>query len=319
MFNWDLDTDLLALLPPWYRDILDYQQICKTESEQLQRLSDNIVRIDENFYFQTMDEQAVSLWEAIFGILPDMQTETLEFRRERLLIRIKTRSPFTLAFLYQKLDELVGAGNWKVDLDYANYRLDIELNYDRLDKPSVLWDKIAAFLAPVKPAHILLRPAMSSNIVFTESLLQNLFFKSLRLPYRFFNQPNDITLLNGRRSLDGSWKLDSTFRGVVMRSFELYMAWQERQKIERGALLLPGIVLPNRERSVWSGLSWRGRLTNRIGAGSKSLGLKSNFDGRQTGAMAGGSLTKDTMWRLDGSASLDGSKKLNAAIIKEMI
>lgn len=140
---------------------------------------------------------------------------------------------------------------------------------------------------------------------------------SLKLPFHFSNQPNDITLLNGRRSLDGSWKLDSTFRGVVMRSFELYMAWQERQKIERGALLVPGIVLPNRERSVWSGLSWHDRLANRTGASSKSLGLKSNFDGRQTGAMAGGSLTKDTMWRLDGSASLDGSKKLNAAIIKE--
>lgn len=263
MFNWDLDTDLLALLPPWYRDILDYQQICKTESEQLQRLSDNIVRIDENFYFQTMDEQAVSLWEAIFGILPDMQTETLEFRRERLLIRIKTRSPFTLAFLYQKLDELVGAGNWKVDLDYANYRLDIELNYDRLDKPSVLWDKIAAFLAPVKPAHILLRPAMSSNIVFTESLLQNLFFKSLRLPYRFFNQPNDVTLLNGRRRLDGSWKLDSAFRGIT----------------------------------------------------SKKLYIISGF-AEKKGSMQG-SLTRDTMWRLDGWARLDGSKKLNAAIIKE--
>ena len=142
---------------------------------------------------------------------------------------------------------------------------------------------------------------------------------SLKLPFHFSNQPNDITLLNGRRSLDGSWKLDSTFRGVVMRSFELYMAWQERQKIEKGALLVPGIVLPNRERSVWSGLSWHDRLANRTGAGSKSLGLKSNFDGRQTGSMAGGSLTKDTMWRLDGSASLDGSKKLNAAIIKEMI
>ena len=142
---------------------------------------------------------------------------------------------------------------------------------------------------------------------------------SLQMPFYFSNQPNDITLLNGRRSLDGSWKLDSTFRGVVMRSFELYMAWQERQKIERGALLVPGIVLPNRERSVWSGLSWHDRLANRTGAGSKSLGLKSNFDGRQTSAMAGGSLTKDTMWRLDGSARLDGSKKLNAAIIKEMI
>ena len=318
MFNWDLDVDLLALLPPWYREVLDYQQICNAESEQLQYLSNDIVQIDNNFYFQTMDESSVSRWEEIFEILPDTQTETLEFRRERLLIRIKTMPPFTLAFLLQKLDELIGLGKWKIDIDYTNYTINIELDYDRLHEPGALLREIMVFLGAIKPAHMRLWPAMTAAPVVFQTI-EHFQPIILQMPFYFSNQPNDITLLNGRRSLDGSWKLDSTFRGVVMRSFELYMAWQERQKIERGALLVPGIVLPNRERSVWSGLSWHDRLTNRIGAGSKSLGLKSNFDGRQTSAMAGGSLTKDTMWRLDGSARLDGSKKLNAAIIKEMI
>ena len=29
----ELDTSLLSLLPPWYREVLDYQQICLTEQQ----------------------------------------------------------------------------------------------------------------------------------------------------------------------------------------------------------------------------------------------------------------------------------------------
>lgn len=157
MFNWDLDVNLLALLPPWYREVIDYQQICGAESEQLQRLSDNIVHIDENFYFQTMDEQAVSLWETIFEILPDRQTETLEFRRERLLNRIRIRPPFTLAFLYQKLDEMVGSGKWKIDIDYSNYTLYIEylLGQQEWAVAAAPLIEFSYLLSKIKPAHIM--------------------------------------------------------------------------------------------------------------------------------------------------------------------
>ena len=106
----ELDSDLLELLPPWYREILDYQQICQTEQGQFEALADEVVGVADNFFFQTMDENAVSQWEQIFGIVPDPSTEPLEFRRVRVLNRVSTRPPFTLAFLYQKLDELIGPG-----------------------------------------------------------------------------------------------------------------------------------------------------------------------------------------------------------------
>ena len=94
--NNQFDTDLLSLLPPWYRQILDYQQICNTESQQLETLADEIIAVADNFFFQTMDEGAVSQWEQILGILPNPSTETLSFRQARLLSRISTRPPFTI-------------------------------------------------------------------------------------------------------------------------------------------------------------------------------------------------------------------------------
>ena len=36
----ELDTSLLSLLPPWYREVLDYQQICLTEQQQFEALAE---------------------------------------------------------------------------------------------------------------------------------------------------------------------------------------------------------------------------------------------------------------------------------------
>lgn len=145
-----LDTDMLSLLPPWYREILDYQQICQTEEAQFTALANEINGVADNFFFQTMDISAVSQWERIFGITPNLDTDTLEFRRARVLNRISTRPPFTLGFLYQKLDELIGPGEWTVTVDYPNYTLYIESSAEN----QLYATEVAYTINRIKPAHI---------------------------------------------------------------------------------------------------------------------------------------------------------------------
>lgn len=146
---------------------------------------------------------------------------------------------------------------------------------------------------------------------------ENFRLTSVQLPFYFFNQPNDVTLLNGRRTLDGSWRLDQAFRGVVMQTVELVLPWPEQLRaMAAGSLLAPEIKLPNYNRAFWSEVRFAGQMPNQSTAGSKSLRVWSCFAGGQPEAQ-GGSLTKDTMWRLDGEMSLNGNKKLNAAIVTE--
>lgn len=145
-----LDTDMLSLLPPWYREILDYQEICKTEKAQFDALASEITGVADNFFFQTMDESAVSMWEQIFEITPNPETETLDFRRARALNRISTRPPFTLGFLYQKLDELIGPGAWTVTVDYPNYTIYIESSAENQQYAT----EVAYTINRIKPAHI---------------------------------------------------------------------------------------------------------------------------------------------------------------------
>lgn len=146
----ELDTDLLALLPPWYREVLDYQEICQTETAQFEALADEIIGVADNFFFQTMDEGAVSMWEQVFQIVPNPSTESLDFRRARVLNRITTRPPYTLGFLYQKLDELIGPGEWTVTVDYPNYTLYIESAAQNQNYAT----ELAFTINRIKPAHI---------------------------------------------------------------------------------------------------------------------------------------------------------------------
>lgn len=166
--TYDFDTELLTLLPPWYREVAEYQQICNAEAQQLQTAALATQSIADNFYFQTMNLAGVQMWEQIFNITPNPAKEKLAFRRARVLNRISMRPPYTLGFLYQKLDELVGPGLWSVEVDYANYALTIEAGAE----DQSYWQELAYTVNHIKPAHItyISRPLIRTGILMSEEV-----------------------------------------------------------------------------------------------------------------------------------------------------
>ena len=164
----ELDTELCRQFPPWYREVLDYQQMCQTETAQFEALAQEITGIAENFFFQTMGLDGIEMWEQIFHIVPNPQTEDVDFRRYRVLNRITTKPPFTLGFLYQKLDELIGPGLWEVTVDYPNYALYIESSAQNQNYAS----EVAFTINRIKPAHIVYvnAPFIQSGILLSETI-----------------------------------------------------------------------------------------------------------------------------------------------------
>lgn len=182
---WEVNTNIIDYLPYWFRDILEYQEICETESEQLSAVADEMHAVADNFFFQTMDESAVNMWEQVLGIVPNPQTEDLDFRRFRVLNRLTTKPPFTLGFLYQKLDELIGKGLWTVTVDYPNYTLYIESSSENQN----YFTEIAYTINKIKPAHIVFvnKPLTITGITVDESV--------------------ELTDLQWNYILDGTWLL----------------------------------------------------------------------------------------------------------------
>lgn len=165
---YEFDPLVCRQIPTWFQDILEYQELCQTETEQFTAFLDSMQAVASNFFFQTMDVSAVSTWEQIFKIVPNPETETLDFRRARLINRISTKPPFTLGFLYRKLDEIIGPSQWTVDVDYPNYTLYIEASAQ--DKN--YWSELAVTLNMIKPAHIIYtgRPLLSTPLQLNETV-----------------------------------------------------------------------------------------------------------------------------------------------------
>ena len=168
MSNIQFDTDLLPLLPQWYQEVLDYQQICQTEQEQLEAAALAIQAIADNMFFQTMDESSVYLWEQALQIIPNPQTETLSFRQARLINRLSSRPPFTIWFLKQKLDELIGPGKWTVNVDYPNYTLYIRSAAQNQSYAT----EVAFTINRLKAAHIVYvnTPYVDSGLLMSETI-----------------------------------------------------------------------------------------------------------------------------------------------------
>lgn len=167
----ELDYELKKLVPLWYQNITEYDTILGIEETQLQALAQSVSTGKTDLFVQTMGEQSIQQWEQIFHLVPDVTQESLDFRRTRILNRLSFRLPFTLPFLRRKLDELIGVGRWKLEIDYNAYSILVE--YSMEDQPYAI--EAAYTIETAKPAHIIYRnmPLVRRGIHMNEEIQQH--------------------------------------------------------------------------------------------------------------------------------------------------
>ncbi|SCY93153.1 putative phage tail protein [Alkaliphilus peptidifermentans] len=103
--------------PEFFLKILDFVELANTENKELE-----VIQAAKEEYFNdkfvlTSSVEAVKRREKILGIQADPNTETLDFRRKRIINRYSTKPPFTKAYLQQRLDFLVGNGRAIAEVD----------------------------------------------------------------------------------------------------------------------------------------------------------------------------------------------------------
>lgn len=106
-----------------YDDNLDVDQIINAIQPELNSLSNSTEKLFHDTFPVIATEQGILNWENILGIISDPTTETLEFRRERVLNRLISDIPYTERALQAIMDNIMGEGNWSYELDYRNYSL----------------------------------------------------------------------------------------------------------------------------------------------------------------------------------------------------
>lgn len=119
-------TSTRELFPSVYDGVLEISVLSETDDVLLDQALAKLERTQLNQFILTADEETISVYEKMFSILANPTTETLQFRRERILNRMSLQPPFTMHWLQNKLDGIIGVGKWNAYVDYANRTLYIE-------------------------------------------------------------------------------------------------------------------------------------------------------------------------------------------------
>ena len=154
--------------PHFERDIFEFKEIARVEDSELTTAEEQFEKVMNNQFVLTADVDGLAMFEKLYDIVPDA-TDTLDFRRERILQRIQLQPPYTIRFLKQQLDKIIGAGKYTVTVDPDKY----EMTIDSAAQNQVYAQEVAIIVGKIKPANIIFvsRPLIVQNILEKEIII----------------------------------------------------------------------------------------------------------------------------------------------------
>ncbi len=140
-------------------------------------------------------------------------------------------------------------------------------------------------------------------------------FRGLRIPLRARSYGWDVIRLDGSHRLDGGWLLNQHFRGMAWDRVGFAVRLRERERVGGG--LRGAGAARTQGRAALAGLRVRSELEETPGeARPRRVEIRGSFRERNT---LSGTLTRDSLWYLNGEYRLDETKRLKAHITREEI
>lgn len=147
---------LIEYLPEFLQDIREYKEIFKAEDIELDRLKDSIEEVLDEVIVNNASKYGIDRYEKIYDIKSD--STDIEERRFAILSKMNNKLPFTRVWLENKLNNLVGKGNYVITEDCNNYKIRI--------------DVLAIFKDVAEVLNRDLREQLSANLEVTVNLFQ---------------------------------------------------------------------------------------------------------------------------------------------------
>lgn len=88
----------LKYMPDYYGGVYEMEELLKSQGTALTEINDKIVRTLLNQFIITSDEKGIAIFENEAGIKPD-PNDTLETRRNNVLLRLLPPKPLTIRYL----------------------------------------------------------------------------------------------------------------------------------------------------------------------------------------------------------------------------
>ena len=108
-----------------HNDNIDVQEIIKAVQPEFDDELESLQFVYNDVFPQIATETGVERWERILGIIASPSIEPMQFRRDRIVNRIRTNIPFTERVLRDMINNILGPGAWSYELDHNNYELSV--------------------------------------------------------------------------------------------------------------------------------------------------------------------------------------------------
>lgn len=122
------------------------------------KLEDAIDGIEKDIHIATATEEGIKRREKILGIKP-LDTDTIEDRRFRVTTKWTDTYPYTLQNLRSRLDDLVGAGNYTLKMDYDSMTMTCRLPLERKE----MYSAVVKLIEKIVPLNIILDISVMYN------------------------------------------------------------------------------------------------------------------------------------------------------------
>lgn len=193
-------SKLLQHLPEFYKDIREFRELSNTVTIEYDSLSSVLEKVENDQFVITSSETAIARREKDYEIVPDLSIETLDFRKRRLLARMQENVPYTVGYLRDLLDSLLGESTTQIELSTLLFELEVIVFVENAS----FYLEIGRLLERIVPLNIFYK-------IITR-IQSNLFFASS------FTSGEEVTVYPWRQTfLESSGHLHL---GTAMQSFD---------------------------------------------------------------------------------------------------
>ena len=142
--------ELKEYWPRYLQDLIEFDQIAGAEQPEFTKAVQDVQGAPDDFFLVSLSEYGCGRWEAILGLVA-APGDTLEARRERILIAYLDQLPYTYRALLKYLSTV--SEDFSVTLDENAYDLLVRIRLEGYSQR----DALVATLGQMIPANLVLR------------------------------------------------------------------------------------------------------------------------------------------------------------------
>lgn len=137
--------------PRFLQDLIEFDQIAGAEQPEFTKAVQDVQSAPDDFFLSTLTEYGCQRWEAILGLLT-APGDTVEARRERILIAYLDQLPYTYRALLKYLATVAVDSDFCVIVNSNNYELFVRARLSGYTQR----DTLIAVLKQMIPANLVL-------------------------------------------------------------------------------------------------------------------------------------------------------------------